>query len=287
MENSETIQPAEPVHIGMLDCLYAAPLVQIWKESVARADWQVIEASPAELHNRFTDEKLDIGFIPAYSYAKDFSKYKLLPGISISSSSAVGVGILFSHLPLAQLTDKPVLLTSGVASTAALTRIIVEEWHKAEPLYLFPGEDGAAETEVKAVLTSGDEAVRLAEQANFLYQFDLGDIWKRKLEMPFVFSVCVARREFCDDYPAVVHAVHQELLRCRDEGLADLKRISALNAGKFPCGVNECRNYLEGIEYRLTGRERDALEKFIEILIARKELADDTLPLEFFVYEDE
>ncbi len=287
MENNQTARTTELVRIGMVDCLYAAPLVHIWKETVAREDWLLVEAAPAELHEQFAEKKLDIGFVPAFSYATNTERYKLLPGISISSSSAVGVGVLFSHLPLAQLTDKPVLLASKVTSTAALTRIIVEDWHKAVPHYIFSGDEGAAEAEVKAILTSGDEAVRLAEQADFLYQFDLGDIWKRRLDMPFVFSVCVVRREFCDKYPEMVYFIHQELLRCRDEGIADLKRISNLAAGKIPYGVNECCSYLKGIRYELTGRERGALEKFIELLIARKELATDTLPLEFFVYDNE
>ncbi len=287
MEQSETSQAAGPVRIGMVDCLYVAPLVQIWRERVTRDDWQMVEAAPAELHEQFVEKRLDIGFIPAFSYARNASEYKLLPGVSISSSAAVGIGVLFSHLPLAQLTDKPVLLASRVTSTAALTRIIVEEWHKAAPHYIFPEEEKDAAVEAKAILTSGDEAVRLAEQADYLYQFDLADIWKRKLDMPFVFSVCVVRREFCERYPAVVDAVHHELLHCRDEGVADLRRISALAAGKVPFTVDKCFHYLKGIRYGLTARERGALEKFIEILVARQELTADVLPLEFFVYENE
>ncbi len=284
MENTEA-QTTDPVRIGMMDSLYMAPLVHQWKKSVQRKNWLLVEDSPDELHRKFAAKELDIGFLSAFSYGTNYSEYKLLPGISISSSSAVGIGILFSHVPLDQLRDKAVSLAAEMTSTVALVRVILEDWHNVTPRYFFSSLQEPEQTDVKAVLASGNAAVRLAEKPDFLYQFDLGDIWKRKMELPFVFAVCVVRREFCDQFPEVVDAVHQELLRCCNEGSANLADISSVSAGTIPFSVDKCRHYLDGIRYELAGRERHALQTFLQLLCERGELEEEALSLPFFIRE--
>ncbi len=287
MEQSTTVQNKDDVRIGIIDCLYTAPITQLWKESVHRQEWLLKEMAIGELHSQIETRKIDIGFIPAFAYAQNTSEYKLLPGISISSAAAVGVGVLFSHFPFEQLAEKPVLLSSEKTSTAALTRIILEEWNKVTPQYILSEQEELNKEDVKAILASGDDALRLSEKPDFLYQFDLGDIWKRKMELPFVFAVCVARRDFCEEYPQTVQEIHQELLRCRDAGLADLPRVSELSAKKIPFSVDKCRSYLEGIRYELAGKERAALEDFMQLLISRQEITPEVLPLDFFICEQQ
>lgn len=277
-----------PVKIGMSNALNAAPLATLWQETVSCQSWQMTEGRTDEISEKLAAGEIDLGFISSFAYGKNASDYLLLPGLSLSASTAAGVAILFSHVPLEQLA-KSRLLLRPCASSAALVRLILEEWNGVTPEYV-PGDIMALQEsgqEFKAVLATGDDALRLVEKSDYLYQFDLGDIWKRRMELPFVFSVCAVRRQFVERFPDEVAAIHRQLLRCRDEGLEALSRICEHTASSIPFSTRRCQEYIEALEYNLSGKKRTALEKFFKLLIQRKELEETALPLEFFACDDD
>lgn len=282
---------SHPVRIGVGNALNLAPFTSLWKQSGQSTNWQLIEGRQEVLNEKLAAGELDIAFISSFAYGKNAQEYRLLPGLAMSASSAAGVAILFSHAPLDQLAESMVLLKPQVASSGtALARIILEEWNEVVPEYVFGDimelqEDD--DNEYEAVLATGDDALRLVEESSYLYQFDLGDIWKRKMELPFVFNVCAVRREFCDQFPDELARVYCALLRCRDEGVADLSSLSEEVADRIPVSTEGCRKYFSAIEYDFSGKKRTALEKFFQILIDRKELEKTALPLDFFVFNED
>ena len=118
--------------------------------------------------------------------------------------------------------------------------------------------------------------------AQILYQFDLGDIWKRKTGLPFVYAVCAVREEFCQNHPELLSEIHRELLRCRDEGTEDLDQICEIAAIRIPLSKQKCRDYLLGIQYDLSPKKCKALEAFFEILIQRGTINENALPIKMF-----
>ena len=268
--------------IGMVNYLNLAPIYEKWKESAFPESWQLVEAPPSELNKKLCDGDIDLGFVSSFEYGAHPDKYKILSGLSISANGSVGSVFLFSHVPMEQLDTLPVLLSSQSETSVGLLKIILGQFLKVQPVYSTGDVSEFDEKKFKAVLAIGDDALRLLEKSRFLYQFDLGDIWKRETGLPFVFAVCAAREDFCETHPELVGEIHKELLRCSAEGKSDLASICTVAAPRIPMSEKRCHDYLSAIEYDLGGKKQKALETFFNYLIKCKEADPACLPLKLY-----
>jgi chorismate dehydratase len=267
--------------IGMVNYINTAPLYEVWRQSVHRADWQVVEAPPAVLNRMLHENELDLGFVSSQEYALHPEKYRIMSDLSISATGAVGSVFLFSELPIAGLDNQLVLLSSQSQTSVSLVKIILEEFHRLRPRYcsgLVSDLDRNVERPV-AVLAIGDEALRLAVAGRYPHRLDLGEAWQVRTGLPFVFAVWAVREDFCREESDTVMAIYQELHRCLRQGKERLREISATVAGRVPMDEDACYRYLQGIEYDLSSEKQEALTKFFEYLIERGEVPASALPL--------
>lgn len=267
--------------IGIVNYLNMAPIHEKWKSTVPAKNWQVVEAPPATLNQKLAEGHIDLGFVSSFEYGRHPEGYKILSGLSISANGPVGSVFLFSHVPMNQLDQAPVLFSAQSATSVALVRIILEKFHNVQPCYSTGNLETAAGN-FQAVLAIGDEALRLVEKSTYLYEYDLADIWKRQTGLPFVFSVCAVREEFCVEQPEMLAEIHRQLIRCRDEGKRDLAAICEIAASRIPMSKKKCYQYLTAIEYDLDGQKRKALETYFDFLIKRGDINKGALPLKIF-----
>jgi len=278
MKESEKIL----ARIGMVNYLNTAPIHEKWKSTVHSENWTIVEDPPACLNKKLADGDIDMGFVSSYEYGRNPEKYKILSGLSISANGPVGSVFLFSHVPMEQLEQAPVLFTSQSETSVSLVKIILEEFHDVQPIYSTGDLERVNLDDYKAVLAIGDDALRFAEKSTYLYEYDLADIWKHQTGLPFVFALCAVREEFCTHYPEMLTEIHKELLRCRDEGKRDLEEICEISAVRIPMSKKKCHQYLAAIEYDLGGQKRKALETFFDFLIKRGDINNSALPLKFY-----
>jgi chorismate dehydratase len=265
--------------VGMVKYVNMAPIYEVWKKTVDREGWELVEAPPSALNRMLACAEIDLGFVSAFEYCVRPENYRVLPDLSISANGPVGSVFLYSRQPIEQLNGLKVLLTSQSETSVCLVKIILEEFYKVRPEYcsgeIFDG-DNIAHT---AILAIGDEALRLVGDQRFPHCLDLGEIWKQHTGLPFVFSLCVAREEFCTQNPDVVRQVHQEIIRCRNQGKADLAAICAQVAPRIPMSAEKCYDYLIGIEYDLAEKKILGVTRFFQYLIDRGVAKKDALPL--------
>jgi len=278
MKESEIIL----ARIGMVNYLNTAPIHEKWKSTVHSENWKIVEDPPACLNKKLADGDIDMGFVSCYEYGRNPEKYKILSGLSISANGPVGSVFLFSHVPMEQLEQAPVLFTSQSETSVSLVKIILEEFHDVQPIYSTGDLKTVNLDDFKAVLAIGDDALRFAEKSTYLYEYDLADIWKHQTGLPFVFALCAVREEFCANHPEILTEIHKELLRCREEGKRDLEEICEISAARIPMSKKKCHQYLAGIEYDLGGQKRKALETFFDFLIKRGDINNSALPLKFY-----
>lgn len=267
--------------IGMVNFINTAALYEVWKDTVHRAEWQVVEAAPVELNRLLHDGSLDLGFVSSYEYAEHPDRYQILPDLSISSTGAVGSVFLFSEVEPHLLTDRVVCLSAQSKTSNALIKIILEDFYGARPTYHLPSEVGEHQ-EGMAVLAIGDHALRLKRQGRFPFVLDLGEVWQRNTGLPFVFAVWAVRQEFCLDHAACLGEIHQELLRCVELGRQHLSEVSRRVAPRVPMDAADCLTYLQGIELDLGQDKRQGLTLFYEHLIRRGEAHFQALPLKIY-----
>jgi chorismate dehydratase len=273
--------------IGMVNYINVAPIYEIWKEQVRCPEWAVHEAPPAELNRLLAAGAIDLGFVSAYEYAARPRQYQIMADLSISATGPVGSVFLFSKLPPEQLDSQLVLLTGQSDTSAALLRLILEEFIHVRPTYL-RGEifsRNGLDCAPAAVLAIGDEALRLHAdpQRPYPIQIDLGEFWHQQTGMPFVFAVCAAREEFLQAAPAAAFAIQQRLLSCRAQGLSRLPEICVKAAPRIPgMTAAACHRYLQSIEYDLGPAKQEALIQFFTLLVQRGEADPAALPLKLF-----
>ncbi len=271
--------------IGMVNYINTAPVSETWKRTVFDKNWEVVEDSPAALSKKLAGGQLDLGFLSSYEYGLHPRKYKILSGLSISANGAAGSSgsvFLFSHVPLDQLDQASVLLSSQCETSAFLVKIILEEFNSIKPVYTVGDVNSAEMEHHKACLASGNDALRLLATSTYLYQFDLADIWKRETGLPFVFQICAVREKFCCQNKKITDDIHKELLRCRDQGVNSLKEVCTIAAVQVPMTTSRCIEYLQTIEYDLDAQKQKALTTFFTLLIKRGEIEKDALLLKIY-----
>ena len=157
----------------------------------------------------------------------------------------------------------------------------MEEFYGVQPRYKVGtvADITSADETPAAVLVIGDEALRMRNLAEYPFRIDLGETWHKHTGLPFVFAVWAVREDFCKTEPDTVVEIHQELLRCINEGKQELHEISAMVAPRIPMPVEECFEYLRGLEYDLGPQKQEALRCFYEYLIKRGEGILEALPL--------
>ena len=276
--------PHPVARIGMINFINTAPLYEVWKRTVHRADWLVAEAVPLTINRLLSIGELDLGFISSHEYAVHPDRYLILPDLSISASGSVGSVFFFARKELAELDGEKLLLTSHSQTSVSLLKIILEEFTGVRPHYHsgIISENQAVLDRYAGILAIGDEALHLSQRGDFPIRIDLSKVWWEQTGLPFVFAVWAARRDFCQREPREIAEIHGELGRCLREGLADLAPISAAVAARIPMDSEECYRYLRGIEYDLGPRKQQGLALFYEYLIKRGEGVAAALPLQFW-----
>jgi chorismate dehydratase len=256
-----------------------APIYVVWKNRVKEEEWELVEAPPAALNGMLAKGEIDLGFVSAYEYCVRPGRYQVLDDLSISANGPVGSVFLFSKLPVEDLDGRKVLLSSQSETSVYLVKIILEEFFHIQPQYvsgeIFTGDN----IEHPAILAIGDEALRMVVDPRFAYRLDLGELWKKHTGLPFVFSLCSVREEFCAREPRLVAQIHQELLRCRDIGRRDLRAVCEQVAPRIPMTVQKCYDYLTAIEYDLAEKKRQGVSRFFQYLIDRGVADHKALPL--------
>jgi chorismate dehydratase len=112
----------------------------------------------------------------------------------------------------------------------------------------------------EAVLVIGDAALVLAAQEVYPYRYDLGEEWKTRTGLPFVFAIWAARRSADAD---AVGRVHSSLLASREWGLEHLDDIALEAATNTAIPATACREYLGGLDYGLSANHKQGLGAFL------------------------
>ncbi len=270
------------IRIGMVNFINTAPIYEIWKTRTHPQNWHVVEAPPSTLNKMLAAGELDLGFVSSYEYGVRPEEYKILPDLSISANGSVGSVFLFSRVDPKLLDKKQVLLSGQSETSIALVKIILEKFFCVHPDYLVGDINGELAETVTAILAIGDDALRLSACGEFQYRLDLGEVWCKYTDLPFVFAVCAVREEFCKDNAGTVSTIHKEFLLCKEKGRQLLESICVQVAPRIPMHPDECYVYLRAIEYGLGERKQLALEKYYNYLIERGEGSPMAVPLQFF-----
>lgn len=235
------------LRIGCVRYLNAKPLI-------AAFDGTVTFDHPARLADMLNAGTLDVALVPTFE-ALRCPDFPIADGVSISSDGPVYSVFLAYRGRLEHV--KKIVLDPASRTSANLLRCILAEFHGLEPEYL-PGAgigDGG-----EARLLIGNQAIEFRQSfgGDFSY-LDLGEEWKRRTGLPFVFAVWLLRPEVLA--PAAVGSALREL---KERGLTRIAQIVERQSDFRP---EFARRYLtEFIRFDLGSEERAGIERFRVLL---------------------
>ena len=269
------------MRIGRIPYINCYPVYGALDRGVVALDAELVDGVPTDLNRQIARGQLDISVVSAVEYARDSGRYLLLPDLAISCDGAVRSVMLFSRRPASELSRRRVVVSRSSMTSVALLELLFDEvWH-AQPLFV-PGDaelsDVAADDspDVDARLVIGDAALLLGSRhrGRYPHAYDLGEMWKQWTGQPFVFAVWVAQRT--TDVKKALTA-HSALIESRNWGLEHLSELAQQAAGAT--GVDEavCRDYLSGLDYRLSYPHLAGLTEFYRRLVERGRIPNGTL----------
>jgi len=270
------------MRIGRIPYINCYPVYGAIDRGIVKLDGTLLDGVPTELNARIAAGELDVSVVSAVEYARESSRYLLLPDLAISCDGPVRSVMLFSRLPARDLGGRRVLISRSSMTSVALLQLLFENvWH-TQPNFV-PGNAEVSDlgemqgSDHDARLVIGDAALLLGsgeQAAGYDYEYDLGEMWKRWTGLPFVFAVWVARRTVRVE---AALQVHSGLIASRDWGLANLRALAAQAATATGVSMELCSEYFAGLDYGLSYPHLAGLTEFYRRLVDRGRIPNGTL----------
>ena len=263
--------PTAPIRVGRISYMNVAP-VYYGLNNGRKPDWMTMtSAPPAALNAMLAAGELDISPVSSAAYARHQDDWLVLPDLSIACFGPVMSVLLVSRHPFERLDGKTIILTRDSATAAALTRCLLaaEGIHprlatgRVRTAADLPEDTGAA-------LVIGDAALRENWSARFDHVWDLGELWRGRTGLPFVFALWAVRKPFAEAHPGWVSAVLEQFYHSRGEGERNLCRILPEASDRLGICTERCRQYYDRLRYSLDPPEIEGLSAFFQGLHEEK-----------------
>lgn len=275
------------LRVGRIPYINCYPVYGGIDRGVVPFDGELVDGVPTALNRLVAAGALDVSVVSAVEYARDATRYLLLPELAITSDGPVRSVMLFSRRPPQALDGQRVIVSRSSMTSVALLELLFEHVWRVTPDFV-PGDAEVADLARfdgephEARLVIGDAALLLFDEARaggasgtrYPFRIDLGAAWKEWTGLPFVFAVWVAQRTTPVRDALAAHAA---LIASRDWGLAHLDLLAEQAARATGVPRATCAEYLSGLDYRLSYPQLAGLTEFFRRLVLAGRVPDGTL----------
>ena len=236
---------AIPLRVGLFPYLNVQPIIHGLR---AEKNIQLVIDLPSRIADQFRNQELDLAMVPSFEAAT--LDARILPSVCIASDGPVETVALHHRVPLNRV--KTLAVDEASRTSVALARLLIAEDAGALPRTLPFSPSTGGMPDADAVLVIGDPAFHWKREG--FARLDLGEEWRRRRGLPFVFAVMVIGPSTAEDLAA-------RLGEATKRGLAAASTI----ASSYNSGVDAGRaeRYLRHvIRYDLGEREKEGLALF-------------------------
>lgn len=248
------------IKLGSVPFINAKPLTYAIENNLIVHDFTVSLVPPAELSQKLQKKEIDVGLIPVAELLQR-NKYKVVPGISISSYGEVDSVILITKPDIKDI--KTVAIDKRSQSSTALLKIILEIFYGLTPEYVTKNINTRDYLEgVDGAMVIGNSGLRLRHAPPSGYKmYDLGLIWTKETGLPFVYAVYATNGNM-----ELGNSI-STLLESKTYGLNIVDKISRIESVNLEISEEICYKYLsERINYDLGEEEIKGIIKYSELL---------------------
>ncbi|ABA89364.1 futalosine synthase, putative [Syntrophotalea carbinolica DSM 2380] len=258
-------------HIAYANCV---PFFHYLSECGFEGD--IYHGVPSELNSLLAEGRIDLSPSSSFEYGKNWRRYSLLPGVSISSCGPVQSVLLFTSRPLHTLNDVPVALTGESATSINLLRLLCLEFYGYRLC-----ERHDAESTVEEIIATGgsglligDRALKAAQQTTAAYVYDLGELWWRHTGLPFVFALWIVHHDAVLLKRQALARFNHQLQASLQRALSDLERLARCSQEASWMGVDKLAAYWRTMSYTFTDQHRQGLEMYFRLAVKHQLLKE-------------
>jgi chorismate dehydratase len=200
----------ESLRIGCVKYLNARPLIRGWPG-------QVEFDHPSALCKQLAKGELDIALVSSFEFLRN-PIYRIVNDVSISSNGPVYSVVVAHYGDISDIEE--IELDPAAETSGNLLRCLLAELNLAPR---FSPASTSAITTRRARLLIGDQAIRFRQKHGLAFRFwDLGEEWKKIVDLPFVYALWLIRPEVVDP-----KTIAMRLRTLRDENLANIDELTA------------------------------------------------------------
>jgi chorismate dehydratase len=240
--------------IGSVPYLNARPLVNWFYTDEGKAPGiEVIERPPSELAKMLEADEIDAALVSSFTCFQH-PEYAVVPGISISGQDEIRSVRAFSRIPFSMI-HSCAMDTSSLTSAAMLTILLAEVYNS------FP-QRIAHRPNLQEMLSVADAALIIGDpgmlaDGSGLQVLDLGEAWRKKFRLPFVYAVWMGKKEKVTDQ--LISALH----KAKEYGLTKFNELAKEEAARLNVSEDICLSYFnEVMDYDLADQHLEGLLLF-------------------------
>lgn len=247
--------------VGCVSYLNSKPLID---PLVDRPDVEVHFAVPARLVDLMAARQVDAALMPIVDYQNCPIPVVLAPGGAICCDGPTLTVRIFSKVPPTDITH--LYADTDSHTSVILAQVILRELYKREPKLIAANMYAPPPAEAQTLLLIGDKVVNGApSDAEYPFQLDLGEQWKRLTGLPFVFAMWMMPADKANADLATL------LAEARQRGGEITDHLVEKYAAEKRWPADLARRYFtEYLQYAVTPRCRQGIEKFFELAAKHK-----------------
>ncbi|MCX7822622.1 MAG: menaquinone biosynthesis protein [Syntrophobacterales bacterium] len=255
--------------VGRIGYLNVLPIYYPLEQGAVRHSFSFVYGSPAELNGLMAHGDLDVSVVSSVEYARHFTRYLILPNLSISCRGEVKSVLLFSKFPLEKLNNRVVHMTPQSHTSVTLLKILLTKAYGIKCSFISmvrPLWQSTIKDLPDAYLTIGDEALYWKKRQIFPHVWDLGKLWYKWTGLPFVFALWVCRKDlegFGRD--RLVRCI-ESFLEAKSWGLRNLEIVCSQASQTTFMTCDELRIYLSCLSYDLEEDMFSGLKYYYKLL---------------------
>lgn len=253
--------------IGKIPYLNSVPYYEYFE----RRQFKILPVAPRRMGMLSAQGQIDAGLFSLVDYFRQETHLELMKWC-IATRDQVKSVMLFSNYGWRELDGRLIGITDETATSVKLLQVVLEKKYgvgaKLERMHSGVNEY----SKYDAVLLIGDDALRRNKFGleGFELVFDLAREWYEWQKLPFVFAVWAVRKSLTAEKKVeLAEIIEKSLAQAEEEYFTEGSnreegRLQALWSHGKRVGLRptEVIEYLEGFNYHLGEREREAMRVF-------------------------
>ncbi len=244
--------------ISVVNYLNSKPFIFGLKNHPKIQEWMtLVEENPAQCADSLIQGETDIALIPA-AMILQLKNPHIVSSYCIGSVGKVKTVCLFSNVPIEEVTD--VILDEQSRTSVRLFQILANEYWKQS--FNYQSSEPNSNSKIigtTAAVVIGDRTIPMFEKYEYVY--DLGEIWQKMTDLPFVFAAWVSPLALNQEFIQIFHEACELGMNSIDQIVDEFSEVNTEN-------FNLETYYNKYISYPLDDLKRQGLDLFLQKVAA-------------------